>query len=222
MRSKKRQKILVSNSSCVSPSATGFKQAVAVLKAGGVVAFPTETYYGLAVDPRNEQAVESLFQVKGRVEAKPVLVLIVDPLDLSSLVREVPDEYERLIAKFWPGPLTLVFPAADGVSPRLLGGTGTIGVRISPHPVARRFCRAWGGPITATSANRSGWAPARTAEEVRRQFGDAIDLIIDGGETSGVAGSTVVGLDEGRLRLLRPGLIDFSLLSHGGRTRQPR
>ncbi len=201
-----------SNCLLVAPSAKGLRQAVDVVRNGGVVAFPTETYYGLAVDPHNARAVDSLFQVKGRGDEKPILLLIVDPRDLRSLVQEVPEQYEALMAKFWPGPLTLVFPAAAGIPSRLLGGTGTVGVRISPHLVARNFCHAFGGPLTATSANLSGQTPARTAQEVAQQFGSRLDLIIDGGETSGESGSTVIGLKEGHLQLIRPGRVEYSLI----------
>ena len=203
---------MASSCPCLPPSPATLAQAVEVLKSGGVVAYPTETYYGLAVDPSNEAAVARLFAVKGRRENKPVLLLIDVQQQVERYAAQVPPPFVPLMEEFWPGPLTLVFPAAPQVLAGLQGGTGTVGLRLSPHPVARALCDAWGGPLTATSANRSGASPAATAAEVTEQFDESLDLIIDGGMTSGVNGSTVVGEDQGSLRLLRPGLIPFSQL----------
>lgn len=194
------------------PSEEDFRRAVSVLEQGGIVAFPTETFYGLAVDPFNEKALTDLFSLKGRPLHKPFLVLIQDASQLSDLVSSIPYAYGVLMKAFWPGPLTLVFPAGPGLSSLLTGESGGIGVRISPHPVARRFGRMWGRPITATSANLSGMTAARTADEVHRFFGDRVSLILDGGQTPGGMSSTVVGVDRGKLQLIRAGVIDFSSL----------
>ncbi|MEK6201480.1 MAG: L-threonylcarbamoyladenylate synthase [Desulfobulbaceae bacterium] len=195
------------------PSDEEFKRAVSVLEQGGIVAFPTETFYGLAVDPFNEKALADLFRLKGRPVQKPFLVLIQDESQLSSLVRSIPSVYRPLMKTFWPGPLTLVFPALSTLSPALTGADRAgIGVRISPHPVARRFGHLWGRPLTATSANLSGMPAARTADEVRQFFGDGISCILDGGQTPGGMSSTVVGLSQGKLQLIRAGVIDFSSL----------
>jgi len=194
------------------PSDLEFRRAVALLAQGGVVAFPTETFYGLAVDPFNEQALATLFRLKGRALQKPFLVLIQNEGQLFELTDSVPSAYRPLMKSFWPGPLTLVFPAKTGLSSLLIGKSGGIGIRISPHPVAKRFGQLWGGPITATSANLSGMPAARTAEEVLRFFGDGVSCILDGGQTPGGMSSTVVGLDHGKLQLLRAGVVDFSTL----------
>lgn len=199
------------------PSDEDFRRAAAVLGQGGIVAFPTETFYGLAVDPFNEKALKSLFRLKGRPSHKPFLVLIQDESQLSELATSIPHPYRVLMKVFWPGPLTLVFPAGPGLSSLLTGGSGGIGVRISPHPVARDFGRMWGRPMTATSANLSGMAAARTADEVHRFFGDGVSLILDGGQTPGGMSSTVVGVDQGRLQLIRAGGIDFSSLVQVGK-----
>ncbi len=194
------------------PSDEDFRRAVLVLAQGGVVAFPTETFYGLAVDPFNEKALTDLFRLKGRPSHKPFLVLIQDESQLSELVSSIPHAYSLLMKAFWPGPLTLVFPAEQSLSPLLTGETSGIGVRISPHPVARDFGQMWGRPMTATSANLSGMTSARTADEVQRFFGNGVSLILDGGQTPGGMSSTVVGVDRGKLQLIRAGVIDFSSL----------
>lgn len=184
--------------------------AAAVLQQGGIVAFPTETYYGLAVDPDCESAVAKLFQVKQRQAYKPLLLLIDRSEQLYDLVSEIPHEYRDLMDKFWPGPLTLVFPARKSLSRQLTGDTGTIGVRISPHPIARKLVRKMGKPITATSANLSGTAPAKTADEVFEMFQDKVDYILDGGKTAAGLCSTIIGFQDGNLTILRKGQVDVA------------
>jgi len=183
------------------------RRAAQLLHSGGVVAFPTETYYGLAVDPFNESALARLFLLKKRAVGKPVLSLIQRPEDLMLFVRNVPSPYKPLMEKYWPGPLTLVFEARDGLPALLTGNTGTVGLRISSHPVARLLVKAFGGPVTATSANISNCAPASTPEEVRQQLGDGVDMVITGGETRGRVASTIVGISQGSLVLLRDGAV---------------
>ena len=185
-------------------------QACALLRAGGVVAFPTETYYGLAVDPFNPAALSRLFALKGRSVDKPVLLIVEEPSQLASLVAEIPPAFTMLMQRFWPGPLTLVFPGAPSLPELLTGHGSTIGVRVSSHPVARQLVRAFGHPITATSANLSGHPPAVTAGGVRDQLGPDLDLVLDGGETPGGLGSTILGFQEGKVCLLRPGVISFA------------
>ncbi len=199
------------------PSADDFRRAVASLEQGGIVAFPTETFYGLAVDPFNEQAVNNLYRLKGRPLHKPFLVLIQDASQLPMLARSIPHVYELLMREFWPGPLTLVFPAVSGLSTVLTGAGLGIGVRISPHPVAMVLGEMWGKPMTATSANRSGMQAACSASEVRQIFGEGVACILDGGRTQGTMSSTVVGLEQGELRLIRAGVIDFSTLAQAGK-----
>jgi L-threonylcarbamoyladenylate synthase len=188
--------------------------AVACLQRGGIVAIPTETYYGLAVDPYNEEALRALYHLKRRELHKPVLVLLSDVKQLTGIVDSVPTLYKSLMERFWPGPLTLIFPGRQELSPLLTGGTGTVGVRISSNILATQLCRIWGGPITATSANISGMVPAMSADDVRSIFGSHIDFIIDGGTSPGGACSTIVGIHDGGLALLREGQIDFSSVLH--------
>lgn len=190
-------------------SVSDLNRAVTVLNDGGVVAFPTETYYGLAVDPLNPLALNQLFTLKQREIAKPILTLVDDRESLSSLVHEIPGVYLPLMEKFWPGPLTLIFEARINLPVLLTAGTSTVGVRQSSHPFARQLLRAFGRPITATSANISGHDAAVDAFEVKAQFGSQIDMVFDGGKTPGILGSTVIGLDGTELKLIREGIIPY-------------
>ncbi len=185
-------------------------EAVKLLRRGGLIAFPTETYYGLGVNPLNTEALQRLFAVKQRASEKPVLVLVAGEEQVSVLAAEVPAPFRKLMARFWPGPLTLVFPARPTLPELLTGGTGTIGIRHSPHPLADRLLRTFGGPITATSANRSGFPPAATAAAVKDAFGAEVDLILEGGTTPGGSGSTLIACDrDQQLCCLREGKILF-------------
>jgi L-threonylcarbamoyladenylate synthase len=190
---------------------TSVAQAAIILRQGGIVAFPTETYYGLAVDPFCESAVARLFQVKRRPAEKPLLLLIERQEQLAEVAAEIPQPYLELMAKFWPGPLTLLFPARKELAGMVTANTGTVGVRVSPHPTARELVRMAGRPITATSANISNLAPARTAPEVLAMFPDRLDYILDGGETPAGLCSTIIGITEGRLVLVRRGQIELGL-----------
>jgi L-threonylcarbamoyladenylate synthase len=183
--------------------------AAAILRAGGVVAFPTETYYGLAVDPFNPNALERLFQVKHRPNRLPILVLVGSRIQLPLLTSEVPMLYHHLMDTFWPGPLTLIFQAVPTLPHQLTGQTGTVGIRHSPHRVANALIDSFNGPITATSANISGYPAATSAIEVANMFGVDIDLILEGGATPGGKGSTLVGMEQHRLVCIRDGQIEF-------------
>lgn len=194
----------------VAADSNGLAHAANLLRTGGVVAFPTETYYGLAVDPFNHQALERLFAIKRRPRYLPILVLVSGPEQLPLLTGALPDLYRHLITRFWPGPLTLVCPALPGLPPQLTGNTPTVGVRQSPNETAAALLAAFGGPVTATSANITGFPATVSAREVARTFADEIDLIVDGGDTPGGAGSTLVGLEQGRLRCIREGKVAFA------------
>lgn len=195
------------------PSVEDYRRAVSVLEQGGIVAFPTETFYGLAVDPFNEQALGALFRLKNRPLDKPFLVLIQKQKQLADLASSIPTLYRPLMEAFWPGPLTLVFPAGSGLSPLLTGGSSGIAVRISSHPVAMKFSQLWGSAFTATSANMSGMSAACNADEVRQIFGNKIGYILDGGQTAGGKSSTVLGIQQEKLYLIRDGVLDFSFLA---------
>jgi L-threonylcarbamoyladenylate synthase len=187
------------------------KEAVRLLKQGGLIAFPTETYYGLGVDPFNKEALQRLFKVKRRCVDKAVLVLVADQSQVKRFADSFPVDFNKLMAAFWPGPLTLVFPARSNVPELLTGGTGTVGIRQSPNSIAIKLVQEFAGPITATSANRSGATPATTAAEVDENFGSEVDLIIDGGATPGGQGSTLVGFDQ-KISCIRAGKIPFETI----------
>jgi L-threonylcarbamoyladenylate synthase len=194
----------------VPASEAAFNEAAALLQRGGLIAFPTETYYGLGVDPFNAEALRRLFAVKRRAKNKPVLVLVNNQEQAPLLAADMPDALRLLMSRFWPGPLTLVFPAKKDLPELLTGGTGTVGIRQSPDAAAAKLLAAFGGPITATSANRSGEAAAVTAEDVAAAFGNELDLILDGGRTPGGAGSTLIGWAAQGPRCFREGRISFA------------
>jgi L-threonylcarbamoyladenylate synthase len=178
-------------------------QAVGTLRAGGVVAYPTDTFYGLAVDPRSDAAVRRLFDLKARDERSAIALIAANPEQAEGAGSFGPLE-RRLAAAFWPGPLTIVVPMAAGMS-RLLSSSGTLGVRVPDHPAARALAAAFGGCITATSANVSGRPAPTTADEVAARIGDLVDVILDGGPVPGGAPSTIIGVVDGMPTLHRAG-----------------
>ncbi|TAK06551.1 MAG: threonylcarbamoyl-AMP synthase [Candidatus Manganitrophaceae bacterium] len=180
--------------------------AAALIRKGGVVAIPTDTFYGLAADPFNLKVVRRLFEIKGRDSSKPILLLISGLQMLPSLVEEVSPLAEKLIGRFWPGPLTLIFKASKQLPDLLTGGTGTIGVRFPNAPLPIRLIDQVGFPITATSANRSGAPSPASAQEVERGLGAAVDCILDGGVCSTLP-STVLDVTASEPHLLREGRV---------------
>ena len=186
--------------------AEGIDAAKGVILAGGVVAFPTESFYGLAVNPMDEQAVEGLFRVKKRESDLPILILISSLESLNTYVKEIPDIARALMDKFWPGGLTILFEPKAYISQRLTAGTGKLGVRLSSHPVATALAGSVNSPITGTSANISGRPPCRTAMEVYNYFQKGI-LILDGGNTEGGRGSTIVDVTVRPPKIVRDGMI---------------
>jgi L-threonylcarbamoyladenylate synthase len=182
-------------------------QAAEVIRGGGVVAYPTETVYGLGALALHEAAVERIYGLKQRQRYKPLSILIEDPSELEGLVQTIPNSARALMARFWPGPLTLLFLAAGQLPSILTGRGGKLAVRVSSHPVARELVRAVGAPITATSANRSGAPSCRTGEEVLAQLGGRLELILDGGLTPGSEGSTIADVTVEPPKILRVGAI---------------
>lgn len=182
-------------------------RAVAILKRGGLVAFPTETVYGLGADASNAAAVERIYRVKGRPAAHPVIVHIGAAAELEDWAREIPDSARALAERFWPGPLTLVLKRARRVHDSVTGGQDTIGLRVPGHPLALELLRAFGGGVAAPSANKFGRISPTTAEHVRRDLGDEVDLVLDGGPCEIGIESTIVDLSRARPVLLRPGRV---------------
>ncbi|HLK10853.1 MAG TPA: L-threonylcarbamoyladenylate synthase [Candidatus Binatia bacterium] len=185
--------------------------AAAALRRGELVVFPTETLYGLGADATAAAAVERLVAARGRTPGKPILVLVRDLAMALAVATEVPAAARRLAARFWPGPLTLVLPARAELPPALTAGTGTVGVRVSSHPLAAALVAALGRPVTAPSANPPGAEPPRRLAEARAYFADAVAAWIDGGTLPGGA-STVAAVEDGRVRVLRAGTIAAAAL----------
>ena len=174
--------------------------ALAALKRGEAIVFPTETLYGLGADALNFSAVENVFQLKGRDPDNPLPVLVADRTMLESLVAKVSPLAEKLMAHFWPGPLTLVLPARDDIPRPLVNANGGIGVRLSSQPIATELVRLLGRPLTATSANPSGQPGAHTVVEAKNYFSAKITIYIDGGELTSPTGSTVAAVEKNKLQ----------------------
>ena len=185
----------------------GLKEAALIIRSGGVVAFPTESFYGLGVSARDEKAIQRLFAIKKREENQPVLLLIPTASPLNRYVIRIPDIASQIMEEFWPGGLTLIFEANPGLPRLLTSGTGKIGLRLSSHPVATALAQAVGAPITGTSANISGQAACSSAEAVRHSLGGSVDFILDGGETKGGKGSTVLDITVDPPTILREGMV---------------
>jgi L-threonylcarbamoyladenylate synthase len=188
-----------------APAREALSVAATILRSGSLVAFPTESFYGLGANALDSRAVERVFAVKGRSESNPLLVLVDSVTMAERLVSDLPTGARDLMARHWPGALTLVLKAAAHVPNRLTGGTGTIGLRIPAHPLALALVRTAQLAVTAPSANPSGAPPPSSAAAVRAYFDGAVDLIIDGGATAGGAGSTVADCTVWPPRILRQG-----------------
>ncbi len=185
----------------------GLHDAIVALRAGELVVYPTETFYGIAADPFSPTALDKLFAIKGRDPQKPVALIAADSQMAFAIANEVPAVARRLANAFWPGPLTIVVPARDGFPAQLIGPDGGVGVRVSPHPIARALSENLGHPITATSANRSGEEPATTLQRARESLGDKVKVFLEGGTLHASAPSTVVACDSRGYRIIRAGAI---------------
>ncbi len=181
--------------------------ALAALAAGEAIVYPTETFYALGVDALSPKALERLFAIKGREPGTPVALIAADTAMAFAVAREVPADARVLAKAFWPGPLTLVLPARDGIPVALIGTDGGVGVRVSSHPVARALAAGLRGPLTATSANLAGEQPAVEPEEARRAFLDKVKVFVVDGRLAGGAPSTVVAVDRAGMRVLRAGAV---------------
>ena len=189
-----------------------FTGAIAALRHCDVIVFPTETLYGLGADALNSRAVEQVFQLKGRDPLNPIPVLVADREMLHAVVAEVPEAAQKLIRRFWPGPLTLVLPARKEIPKPLCNPSGGVGVRISSQAIATSLVSALGHPLTATSANPAGKEPARTIEEAKTYFADRVEVFVDGGKLTSKRGSTVVEFTGEKTKVIREGEIDAAEL----------
>ena len=185
------------------------KQAVTAVRAGGLIAFRTDTFYGLGADPFNSGALQKLLALKGRDDGKPILVVISDAAEVARFCAHRSQLFESLSAQHWPGALTLVVSAHGHLPRELTAGTGTVGLRLPADEEVRALVRACGGALTATSANPAGAPPARTAQEVERFFPDGLALIVDGGAARTEAPSTVLDVTQDEARLIREGAVSW-------------
>jgi L-threonylcarbamoyladenylate synthase len=187
-------------------------RAAALLRAGELVAFPTETVYGLGADARNPLAIAKIFAAKGRPADHPLIVHLPDAAHLERWAVDIPETARKLAAAFWPGPLTLILKRHPSVQDAVTGGQDTVGLRVPNHPLAlqllREFGGANGGGLAAPSANRFGHVSPTTAEHVREELGDAVTMILDGGPCAVGIESTILDLSGGEPRILRPGMLD--------------
>ena len=195
-----------------SPRDEGVRVAVDALRAGEVIAIPTETFYGLAADSLAESAVRRLNALKHKAGDSPALLLLASVDQASGVASDLPPSFHKLAAAFWPGPLTLVVRAAPGLSEAVTGGRGTVGVRVPGLALPRRIAERLERPITGVSANRHGRPASRTAAEVHRAFPHGLGMILDGGPTPGGAASTILDLTGPEPLVVRIGAVPLEAL----------
>ena len=195
------------NISEVNPDPSVLARAVAVLRLGGLIGYPTETFYGIGADPRSELAVDALFRAKDRPADLSIPLIAASVAQLTAVAGPLSTMTRRLAERFWPGPLTLVIPAWQGLSAAIHGGRGTVAVRVPGHKVARSLSDAFGYPITSTSANRSGHPPATDADAVALSLDSSLSMLLDCGLTPGGRSSTIVDTLSDQPRLVRQGAI---------------
>ena len=182
------------------------EKAADTLRSGGVVAFPTDTVYGIGVDPFQPKAIQKLYTIKGRSENKPISILVGSCQDVENIAQNLPKIFFQLVKQFWPGALTLIVEA-KGLPVQITAGGKTVGLRMPNHPIALEVLRCFAGPIATTSANKSNQTPATSKTQIEQQLGGLIDLIIDGGETNAGTSSTVIDLLKTPPKVLRQGEI---------------
>lgn len=196
--------------SAATADARDIAAAVAALRAGQLVAFPSETVYGLGADASNPDAVRRIFEAKGRPADHPVIVHVASSAQLTDWARDIPPSAFALAEAFWPGPLTLVLRRQPHVSDLVTGGQDTVGIRVPSHPVAQALLKAFGGGVAGPSANRFGRISPTTAAHVHEELGDRIDIVLEGGESDVGIESTIIDLSGPEPALLRPGMLDIA------------
>lgn len=211
------------------PAAIAIAEAVAALRRGEAIGLPTETVYGLAADAANPAAVRRIFALKGRPADHPLIVHLASAEAIDDWARDIPEAARILARAFWPGPLTLILKRHPRVPDEVTGGQDTVGLRVPAHPVALAVLRAFGGGLAAPSANRFGRISPSRAEHVRSEFGDAVPVVLDGGECEVGIESTILDLSGGPPRILRPGMIGKAAIEaligpvdEGGHAASPR
>ena len=186
--------------------------AARIISNGGLIAFRTDTFYGLGVDPLNPDAVRRIKVLKGREEGKPILLLVADSSVVTRLMGQPPQLFETVTTELWPGPLTIIVPANDVLSQDITAGSSTVGLRLPNDESVRQFVRECGGVLTATSANPATKEPAKNAAEVQSYFPTGVDLIIDGGEVNVTEPSTVLDIMQTPPKLIREGAVSRSAI----------
>jgi L-threonylcarbamoyladenylate synthase len=199
--------------SALDPDPQVIAAAVEVLKAGGLLAFPTTGLYGLGADALNSAAVERIYRIKHRDSSKPILVLVKDATELGKIAAKVPEAAKRMMAAFWPGSLTIILQARSELPVVLTGGTGKIGIRVPKHPVARALVSALDGLLTGTSANLSGKEGCSSAADLDPGLVNQLDLVLDAGPLKGGFGSTVVDAAQDPPLVLREGAVSKERLA---------
>lgn len=191
------------------PDAAVLENAAALILAGGIVAVPTDTLYGLAADPFSAEAVARVFAAKGRTAERALPLIAADIDQIEDQLGPLPPDGRRLAAAYWPGPLTLLMLRPATMPENVTGGLAHVGVRVPAHAVARGLCRACGRPLTATSANRSGAPASADPDDVVRALGESVELLLDAGPTPGGMPSTIVNVSGPQVRLVRAGAIPW-------------
>lgn len=195
-----------------NPGASSIIEAVKILRKGGVIAYPTETFYGMGADAENEEAIEKIYTIKGRSFKNPISIIIGERTDVIRLTDNIPETGRILMDRFWPGGLTILFDASHNVPQRLTAGTGKIGIRLSSNIIATSLAKTLSRAITATSANLAGENECSSADEVINSIGDRVDAIIDGGQTPGGLGSTIIDITVDPPAIIREGVIPSSFI----------
>lgn len=215
--------ILKASGACLTHGAAG--RVAAVVEAGGVILFPTESFYALGADPLSPAGLEKVFRLKGRAAARTLLLLLDGPERAARFAAAFPEPFPVLMDHFWPGPLTLLFPARSDLPEGVRSDAGEVALRVPGSPLSRAVLRAAGGALTGTSANLTGEQPAADAEEVLRTFGTEADLLVDGGRLPGGKVSSLLALRRGKVALLRPGAVPLReverILAGAGRGNTP-
>ncbi len=201
------------NTQIVKPNEDSVKKAGEILRCGGIVAFPTDTVYGLGAVYTDVSAVMKIFEAKGRDEGKPLSILISDISQVDELAREIPENAKKLMRAFWPGALTVIVKKSESVPACVTAGGDTVGIRMPSSETAREIIECAGSPLAAPSANISGKRSAASGDDVREDLFGRIDMIIDGGRCDIGVSSTVVDLTEGKIRILREGTISRQEIS---------
>jgi L-threonylcarbamoyladenylate synthase len=196
------------------------EQAISVMQRGGIVAFPTDTVYGIGASLAHPEALERIFEIKGRDRDRTLPLLVASPADLDKVTEHVEPELLRLASEFWPGPLTIALPARDSLPAHVVAADHTVGVRVPNHSVALILAQRCGGAIAVTSANLSGQSPARRPEEIDPSLAESLDLILDGGIARGGLASTVIRLEGATISIVREGAIPGSAIEAAWRQMQ--